>query len=85
MLNDTSTSTPNQTEILLLPSDRQVGGDHYKKYEIQPSEYCQKNRLNHLESNVVKYVTRHQDKGKAEDIKKAIHALQMILEWEYGE
>ena len=68
----------------LKPSDKQVGGTHYKKYPIQPAEYCQKNRLNHLESAVVKYVTRHSDKGGEQDIYKAIECLELILEWEYN-
>ena len=63
--------------------DTQVGGDHYKKYPIQPTEYCQRNRLNWCESNVVAYVTRHQDKGGREDIKKAIHYLELLLELDY--
>jgi len=35
------------------------------------------------EGNVVKYVCRHQKKNKAEDIKKAIHYLKIILERDY--
>jgi hypothetical protein len=62
----------------------QVGGDHYKKYPIQPIEYCIANNLGPLEHGVVKYVTRHPDKGKAEDIRKAIHYLELILHFRYG-
>ena len=64
--------------------DTQVGGNHYKKYAIQPIEYCQKNRLNHCESSIIKYATRHQDKNGAEDVRKIIHYAQVILEMEYG-
>ena len=63
----------------------QIGGDHYKKLAIQPVEYCQRNRLNFLESSVIKYVTRHRDKGKVQDIDKAIHFLQLLKEMEYPE
>jgi len=62
----------------------QIGGNHYKHLAIQPIEYCQKNRLGYCESNVVKYVTRHGFKGGAEDIRKAIHNLQLLLELEYS-
>lgn len=65
--------------------DTQVGGGHYKDMEIQPAYYCQKNRLNHCESAIVKYASRHQDKNGAEDIKKIIHYARMILEMEYGD
>lgn len=66
-------------------SKRQVGGNHYKKYAIQPAEYCHKNNIGSLESSVIKYVTRHKDKNGKVDIEKAIHCLEMILEWEYSE
>ena len=67
-------------------SGRQVGGDHYKEYEIQPGEYCQINRLPYMESNAVKYITRHGKKHNGrEDIEKAIHCLELVLEWDYDE
>lgn len=65
------------------PLDNQVGGGHYKNLAIQPIEYCQKNRLGYCESNVVKYVTRHREKGGRQDIEKAIHNLQILLQIEY--
>jgi hypothetical protein len=65
--------------------DSQVGGKHYKGLAIQPAEYCQRNRLPYCESSVIRYVTRHREKNKAEDIKKAIHCLQLLLELEYPE
>lgn len=63
----------------------QIGGNHYSKLAIQPFEYCHKNHLEGAESAVIAYVTRHRDKNKAEDLKKAIHTLQLLLEYEYGE
>jgi len=47
---------------------------------IQPIEYIRKNNLGWFEGNVVKYVSRHDKKNGAEDIKKAIHYLEMILD-----
>lgn len=64
--------------------DVQHGGDHYKKMGIEPVEYIHRNKLDFFEGNVIKYVTRHRAKKGSEDIKKAIHYLQMILEMEYG-
>lgn len=60
----------------------QVGGTHYKKYEIQPIEYCQQNGLNYCESNVIKYITRWRDKGGLEDLKKAKHMIDLLIEIE---
>ena len=62
---------------------RQVGGAHYRKYAIQPAEYNARNGLSFLAGNVIKYVTRYKDKGGAEDIRKAMHYLELILEFEY--
>jgi hypothetical protein len=64
---------------------KQVGGGHYKDMAIQPTEFCQKNRINFCESAVIKYVCRHGSKNGREDIEKAIHFLQMLLEIEYPE
>ncbi len=62
----------------------QQGGSHYKSLSIQPVEYITKNSIPYLEGNVIKYVTRHQSKNGIEDIKKAIHYLQLIAELQYG-
>lgn len=66
------------------PDKLQTGGDHYKKMAIQPTEYIISNNLTFAEGNVIKYVSRHKVKGKSEDIRKAIHYLQLILKHEYG-
>ncbi len=67
-----------------MPDDamhKQVGGSHYKDLAIQPSEYCERNALSHLQSQVVKYVTRAGKKGdEVEDLKKAIHCLEMRIQ-----
>jgi len=65
-------------------SSRQVGGNHYKDCVIQPTEYIVKNKLDFLEGNVVKYITRHKTKGQEEDIRKVIHYAELILEYTYG-
>ena len=61
----------------------QVGGKHYRKMKIQPAEFINENKLLFAEGNAIKYICRHSSKGKAQDIKKAIHYLQMILERDY--
>jgi hypothetical protein len=66
-------------------TDVQVGGDHYKDFEIMPIEYISKNKLDFLEGNIIKYISRHRNKNGAEDIIKIIHYAHLILELEYGE
>ena len=63
--------------------DEQIDGDHYKDLAIQPAEYCYHNEMQALESSVVKYVTRHRFKDGEDDIRKAIHCLELLLELEY--
>ena len=65
--------------------NRQVGGNHYIDFEIMPIEYISKNKLDFLEGNIIKYISRHKKKNGAEDIKKVIHYAELILELEYGE
>ena len=62
---------------------KQVGGKHYKLMKIQPSIFINENKLPFAEGNAIKYICRHQLKGKKEDILKAIHYLEMILERDY--
>lgn len=59
--------------------DAQVGGEHYK-LPIQPIDFIIKNDIPFVEANVIKYVVRHRQKNGKEDIEKAIHYLQMLLE-----
>ena len=63
----------------------QQGGTHYKSLAIQPIQYIHANNLGFMEGNVVKYVTRHQAKNGAADIRKIIHYCELILELQYGE
>ena len=58
----------------------QVGGDHYKKQPIQPWDFIIANNLGFLEGNVIKYVTRYKSKNGLEDLKKAQHYLQKLIE-----
>ena len=65
--------------------DEQIGGSHYRAGGIQPVQYIEANGLGFLEGNVIKYVTRHRKKGGAEDLRKARHYIDLLLELRYGE
>lgn len=62
-------------------TNKQVGGSHYQ-LPIQPIEYILANGLGYCEANVVKYVSRWRNKGGIQDLKKAIHYLEMLIESE---
>lgn len=58
----------------------QVGGTHYKTKEVQPWDYIAANNLGYFEGNVIKYVSRWKDKGGLDDLKKARHYLDKLIE-----
>jgi hypothetical protein len=58
----------------------QIGGDHYKTQAIQPWDFIALNNLGYLEGCVVKYVSRHAKKGGIEDLNKAKHYLEKLIE-----
>lgn len=66
------------------PLDMQVGGDHYHKLKIQPITFIYVNGLDFLQGNVVKYVTRFRAKNGKQDLLKARHYLDLLIELEYG-
>jgi len=68
----------------LTALDEQVGGQHYKNFEIQPIEFCVKNNLGAAESAIIKYACRHQDKNGAEDVEKIKHYADLILQLKYN-
>ena len=63
--------------------DKQIGGSHYQNFKIQPSKFVIENELLYPEGCVIKYILRHRLKGKREDLKKAIHFIEMIIERDY--
>lgn len=63
---------------------RQEGGDHYKDMVIQPVEFIHKNGIGFVEGAVIKYVSRWRKKNGVEDLKKARHFLDLLIEMEGG-
>ena len=58
--------------------EKQIGGNHYSSFLIQPWTFIRKNGLNPLQANVIKYVCRYLFKGKTiEDINKIIHYCEL--------
>ena len=64
--------------------NKQHGGSHYQKYRIQPSKFVVENEILYPEGCAIKYIVRHRDKNGKEDILKAIHFLEMIIERDYS-
>lgn len=64
---------------------RQEGGRHYTAMKIQPFEYSMANQLDPMQHSVIKYVSRFREKNGVEDLRKAIHTLELLIEWEEGQ
>jgi len=62
--------------------DTQVGGGHYKSMAIQPVEYIHKNGIPYIEGCVIKYISRWRNKNGIEDLKKAKHFIDLLIELE---
>ena len=63
--------------------NKQIGGSHYKDMVVQPSEFINKNKLLFAEGNAIKYICRHAHKGEVQDLEKAKHYIDMIIERDY--
>jgi hypothetical protein len=61
------------------PSEKQVGGSHYKDYAIQPWDIIDCYGLDFYEGNVLKYLLRTKG-ARVEDLQKAKHYLDKIIE-----
>ena len=62
--------------------DTQVGGSHYSKMSMQPIEYIHRNNIGFAEGSVIKYVSRWRSKGGVDDLRKARHFLDLLIEME---
>ena len=61
---------------------KQVGGGHYTKMKIQPFQYSMANGLDPMQHTIIKYVTRFRDKNGIEDLEKAKHTIDLLIEHE---
>jgi hypothetical protein len=82
---DIYSNQPEKVAEVKKATDIQVGGDHYKRFKIQPVEFCILNGIGFGEGNVIKYVCRHQFKNGIEDLKKARHYIDLLIQLEYGD
>jgi hypothetical protein len=73
----------NKNEKDICSLDVQVEGSYYTDMIIQPAEYCEYNKIPALESGVIKYVSRHSNKGGRKDLEKAIDLINMLIDMRY--
>ena len=62
---------------------KQIGGNHYSRFKVQPSKFINDNNLQFAEGNAIKQICRHAYKGGKQDLEKAKHYIDMIIERDY--
>lgn len=72
-----ATFVPNKPTAV----DTQVGGSHYLQHSIQPWDIWEEYGLNAFEGAVLKYLLRRKN-DRVEDLKKARHTLDRLIEIE---
>lgn len=66
-------------------NDIQHGGDHYKSKTLQPWDVIIAWDMGFLDGNALKYLARYRSKNGKQDLEKAIHYIQKLIEKEYPE
>ena len=59
---------------------KQIGGNHYLKYKIQPIDFILQNQLDFCQGCVIKYILRFKEKGGVQDLLKAKHYIELLIE-----
>lgn len=63
-------------------SQNQVGGNHYQGLQIQPHVFAHANGIGFHEASAIKYLCRWKDKGGLQDLRKAVHFIELLIELE---
>ena len=75
MSTDTKPDQPSARDV-------QVGGTHYKDMPIQPVEFIHRNGIGFCEGAAIKYLARWRAKGGLQDLRKARHFIDLLIEME---
>jgi hypothetical protein len=73
-------SKPTNGDKLLKPNEYQVGGAHYKT-AYEHWDLCLNTKMGYLEGNATRYIVRWRKKGGVEDLRKALHYVNKLIEW----
>lgn len=67
--------------------NKQIGGNHYLRFSIQPVEFIEENHLGFLQGCIIKRICRYNMRGGKgfEDLEKVKHEVDLIIEGEEWE
>lgn len=76
----TKSTTTLVAEAPYDPFSKQVGGNHYKQYTIQPYEFFYKNNIPHHKAAIIRRILRfdHPTGKGMTDLDKIIHEVELI-------
>lgn len=63
----------------------QVGGKHYTHVDLQPWDIIDMYQLSFYEGNVLKYLLRYKHKNGLQDLQKAKHYMEKLIELQKGD
>lgn len=80
MSEQTKSTAPLVAEVPYDPFSKQVGGNHYKQYVIQPYEFFYKNNIPHHKAAIIRRILRfdHPTGKGMTDLDKIIHEVELI-------
>ena len=80
MSDQTKNTKPDTPEVPYNPFSKQVGGNHYKQYAIQPYEFFYKNNIPHHKAAIIRRILRfdHPTGKGMIDLDKIIHEVELI-------
>lgn len=76
-------ATPYVVTAMCEAPKEQVGGDHYKRMEIDVFEFAERNGLTFMEATAIKYICRHRFKDGLKDLRKAMHTIHRLIQYYY--
>jgi hypothetical protein len=68
--------------VAMSANDKQIAGTHYKDLEPEPWDVVLNWGLGYLDGTALKYIARWRNKNGVEDLKKAVHFIQKLIEEE---
>ena len=75
---------PNMEACKMSANEKQIGGDHYRLKPMQPWDFVAANNIGFFEGNAIKYLARWKEKGGVDDLRKAVHYIEKLIEIETG-
>ena len=71
---------PMAQDFIGTANKTQIGGSHYKRMRIQPWDFIAENNIGFFEGNIISYVCRWHSKNGLEDLQKAKHYIDKLIE-----